>query len=153
MVSRMRLRQLWAVLLTAALLSGASSTCHAASASRSVGSVSMKHGLNRFPQVRPQRFQYTTFDEQQLTLYAWAGKRIAFLTPTAKLDPAVMGRLLTVFDDVYDYYHATTGREPEPGKTFRGRDTIAVVDCTCGAGCGYLGATGIELLKSTFATL
>ncbi|HEY3570827.1 MAG TPA: hypothetical protein VGP73_23050 [Thermoanaerobaculia bacterium] len=103
--------------------------------------------------LSPQPTPYQTFSGANLSLFAWAGNHVAFLTSEANRDPAVMARLLQVFDRVYDYYHQATGREPAPAKTFQGRDTIAVVDQTCGAGCGLLGSTGIELLKSTFEIL
>jgi hypothetical protein len=90
--------------------------------------------------------QYVTIEGDRLSLFAWAGDHIAFLTPSADRDPRVMARLLTVFDRAYDYYARVTGRKPTSYKTFEGRDTIAVVEKTCGAGCSYLGFTGIELL-------
>jgi serralysin len=101
----------------------------------------------------PRPVQYTTIQGDRLDLFAWAGDRTAFLTPSAGLDPRVMARLLSVFDGVYDYYFRATGRQPAEYKTYAERDTVAVVQKTCGAGCGYSGATGIELLDSTFDTL
>jgi serralysin len=103
--------------------------------------------------AEPRPVQYTTDDGDHLLLFAWAGNHIAFLTPSADLEPQVMAQLLTVFDKVYDYYSKATGRQPTKFRTFAGRDTIAVVKKTCGAGCSYLGFTGIELLESTFETL
>ena len=54
---------------------------------------------------------------------------------------------------MYEFYTKATGREPAKNRTYEGRSTVAVVAKTCGAGCGYLGATGIELTPDTFKTL
>jgi hypothetical protein len=48
-------------------------------------------------------------------------------------------------DSAYAYYADITGQSPE-GKLYNGKLTIAQVPGTCGAGCGYLGASGIEIL-------
>lgn len=96
---------------------------------------------------------YITFMGDHLTLYPWSGQLVTLLTPTRDLDAKVMGQVLSVFDAVYEYYDRTTGNRPGPAKTYDGRDTIAVVNLTCGAGCGYLGSTGIELDPGTFDAL
>lgn len=59
-----------------------------------------------------------------------------------------MARLLTVLDRAYERYSDVTGgREPERFLTHEGRATIAIVPSTCGAGCAYLGQTGIEIME------
>ncbi len=78
--------------------------------------------------------------------YAWAGRRVAFLTVRDDLDPAMMAKLCDTFDKVYDFYRQATGREPAKAKLYEGRVTVAEVEKTCGAGCGHLGSTGIELM-------
>ncbi len=95
----------------------------------------------------PQPYTYTAFDGTILQRYAWRGQHIAFLTERADLEPQVMQRLLTVFDSVYKYYAASVGGTPIPYNTVNGLLPIAEVPSTCGAGCGYLGFTGIELLS------
>lgn len=64
-----------------------------------------------------------------------------------------MERLIGVFDRVRGFYREATGRDPSPGKLFEGRATIAEVSKTCGAACGYLGASGIELTPGVFRDL
>lgn len=119
---------------------------------RSVQSLSQQSApTRRFPVDRP--IWYETEQGDRLLLYAWPGRHIAFLTPDPQLDPKVMRRLLTVFDEVYEFYAKETGRLPEKLKTFRNLGTIAVVKTACGAGCSYLGSTGVELLESTFEML
>lgn len=103
----------------------------------------------------PEPVKYTSFRNEQFDLHAWCGKNVAFLTRDADLDPEVMRKLCDAFDKVYDYYHQATGRHPADLQrtVYKGRSTIAQVDNTCGAGCGYLGAKGIELMTGSWREL
>ncbi len=59
-----------------------------------------------------------------------------------------MGKWVSRLDAGWDLYRELTGRKPTPYRHFEGKVTIAAVphyELTCGAGCGYVGATGIEL--------
>ena len=97
--------------------------------------------------------EYRSFEAEKLQRFAWMGRRVAFLTVRDDLDPAVMSKLCGTFDKVYDFYHDATGQEPAKAKLYEGRLTVAEVEKTCGAGCGYLGATGIELMPACFREL
>lgn len=96
---------------------------------------------------------YTDFDGDFLFLTPWEGTRVAYLTASDSLDPAVMALLLKATDDAYDFYFQATGRAPNNARLYNGKLTIAQVPSTCGAGCGSLGATGIELLYPSFTVL
>lgn len=63
--------------------------------------------------------------------------------------------MISYIDSAYDFYARTTGRKPTPFQPGMYRDflSIAIVDKTCGAGCGYLGFTGIEILDSFFMVM
>jgi hypothetical protein len=102
---------------------------------------------------RPVRTEYRSFQNESLQRYAWVGDRVAFLTVREDLDSAVMGKLCRTFDKVYEFYREATGREPQKAKQYKGRVTVAEVAKTCGAGCGYLGAQGIELMPGCFREL
>jgi len=94
---------------------------------------------------------YLSINGDDLDLVPWPGEHVALLTPPdMDLDPVVVSRLLTALDEAWEYYASITGREPTPFKTYDGLGTIAVVDRTCGAGCGYLGFTGIEIMREYF---
>jgi len=83
-----------------------------------------------------------------LQLIPWSGKKVIFLTIDDTLDPALMATWVSRLDDGWQVYADLTGRTPSPFKHFEGKALIAAVpsgDLTCGAGCGYIGATGIEL--------
>lgn len=104
-------------------------------------------------QASAPQVAYTTFQGETRWLYAYPGRRLVLLLPDPYRDPAVVQRILSALDAAYDFYATATGATPKPLKTWEGRATLAVVDATCGAGCGYLGATGIELTRDTFEVL
>jgi lysophospholipase L1-like esterase len=103
--------------------------------------------------ARPVQAKYTSFNGETVDRFVWPGRHVALQTVRKDLDPAVMTKLCNTFDKVYDYYHDATGREPARRKLYEGRVTITEIRNTCGAGCGYLGATGIELMPDCFQEL
>ena len=85
-----------------------------------------------------------------LQLVPWTGERLVFLTTHTNLDSAVMALFVGRLDGGWKLYSDLTGRSPGLFKQWNGKPTIAAVpdaDLTCGLGCGYIGATGIELGK------
>ncbi|NRB17481.1 MAG: hypothetical protein HRU33_07890 [Rhodobacteraceae bacterium] len=78
------------------------------------------------------------------------GQDIALLTPladAARYDDDVLDKIVAALDQGWNFYREITGREPVllAGRHIDGLSTIAVVEQTCGAGCGFLGRTGIEI--------
>ena len=99
---------------------------------------------------------YTTFQGATLSLYAWEGNNIMLLSVSDTLDSLTMNNWVLELDTAYNYYSLCTGREPNfntGGTYLNNRSTIAQVYATCGAGCGYLGTTGIELLDNYFMNM
>jgi serralysin len=101
---------------------------------------------------------YQAFDGTLYLLEPWVGRNVAILTPTNQtLSTNIMGPILIALDAAWDFYQSSTppGRQPAalPSTTLFGRDTIAVVNSTCGAGCSYLGYTGTEILNTYFQIL
>ena len=95
-------------------------------------------------------FQPKSWQDRNLSLQltTWTGKHVVFLTVDGTLDPGLMGQWVARLDAGWELYTDLTGREPRPFKQVDGKVTIAAVpsgELTCGAGCGYVGATGIEL--------
>jgi hypothetical protein len=96
---------------------------------------------------------YTAFDQHTETLIPWQGPRVTVLTePDAARDRRAMRGLVCALSRAFSYYAASTGRTPAPWHTLNGRDVIAEVadDSICGAGCGYLGTDGIEIVRPYF---
>ena len=105
------------------------------------------------PTLKPTSQAYTTFGGDVLNLFMYKGSKTAILANSDSLDPTAMSKWLNAMDGTYDFYELATGREPTFYTNvtyFDGRSTIARVDATCGAGCGYVGWTGIEIMGTYF---
>jgi hypothetical protein len=97
---------------------------------------------------------YTTFDGHAETLVPWQGEKVAVLAKAGvSRDAGAMTRLVSALDRAYQFYAEATGRKPTPYFALNGRDTIAEVSTTCGAGCGYLGQTGVEVAEPYFESM
>ena len=105
------------------------------------------------PGLNPRQVSYQDFSGATLNLYAWPGSYTALLSRRGDLSRSVMASILRTTDKIYLFYQKSTGYTPALGKSFQGKATIADVPATCGAGCGYLGATGIELQSDYFDKL
>ena len=107
-----------------------------------------------FSTVYAQREQaYISFEKDTLKLFAYEGEKTMILSNRADHDSLVMSKWVSAMDGAYNYYAESTGREPTfyTNLTYlNGRSTIARVDKTCGAACGYIGWTGIEIMNSFF---
>jgi hypothetical protein len=91
--------------------------------------------------------EYISFDDNAYVLKPWYGTNVAILTPTNfAANSNVMTQILDALDKAWDFYFRATEEDPIPYSptTLLGRDTVAVVTNTCGAGCSYLGFTGTE---------
>lgn len=83
-----------------------------------------------------------------LQMYPWTGENLVFLTTTNTFDGAIMAIFLQRLDSGWALYRDLTGRSPSLFKQIAGKPSIAAVPdagLTCGYGCGYIGATGIEV--------
>ena len=81
-------------------------------------------------------------------LVPWKGEQVVFLTMSDAHDPKVMGAFVDHLDAGWKLYGDLTGRKPHPHRAVDGLAPIAAVPgggLTCGYGCGYVGATGIEM--------
>lgn len=87
---------------------------------------------------------------QPVNLFAWEGRNVAVLTRRSDLNPGTMELLVAAVDRGYDFYVNATGRAPITFRHYNGKLSIADVQRTCGAGCGYLGFTGIEADSAFF---
>jgi hypothetical protein len=100
--------------------------------------------------------QYLSFNGNTYQLKPWFGSNICILaTTTNQFDPNVLSRVIGALDTAFSFYITATGNQPTAygPTTLYGRDTIAEVTNTCGAGCSYIGFTGSELLIPYFDIL
>jgi hypothetical protein len=95
--------------------------------------------------------EYRDFQRNNHRLYPWEGRNIMLLTESADHDPKLIGRLIDIFDKTFDYFARVTGRKPNAYYIMNNKNTIAEVPKTCGAGCGMIGATGVEMTTNSFA--
>lgn len=75
------------------------------------------------------------------------------LQPSPSRDPDVLQRIVGALDAAFDYYATTAGRVPVEANSLNGRTEIAEVHSTCGAGCSYIGSTGMEIMIEYFDIL
>lgn len=86
--------------------------------------------------------------EQSTELHPWEGEHTVFLTTSPDLDPKTMAIFLERLDGGWKVYADLVGRTPHRHLTYSNKPTIAAVpdaSYTCGLGCGFLGATGVEV--------
>ncbi|TVR14485.1 MAG: DUF2341 domain-containing protein, partial [Planctomycetota bacterium] len=98
---------------------------------------------------------YRQMQDYLQVVYPHFGEHVVVLSRSDDLQAAAVQQLLDGLDAGWAYYASVTDRQPDAFFTYDGSPTIAEVPngSTCGAGCGYLGASGIELTADTFATL
>jgi hexosaminidase len=91
---------------------------------------------------------YGSFRGETLTRTPWVGRNIAYMTdPKNTFQPTAsnMSSVLNTLDRAYDFYQKATGYTPYLASQHRNRLRITHTANTCGAACGYVGATGIEI--------
>lgn len=101
--------------------------------------------------------QYLRFDDKIERLIAYKGKKVVLLVPqkySSKENAVSVLQILGRLDKSWDYYEKLTGRRPPFDRdriTINGRSRITTMPTlgsvieTCGAGCGLVGAAGIEI--------
>src|ERR1051325_5912625 len=95
---------------------------------------------------RPAPVAYQTFQSKQLQLRPYVGRNVALLLdPAREPEQGPIDRILAVFDRGWDWYKDMFGMTPAPSRQHARRATIAEVTGSCGAGCGLVGFTGIEV--------
>jgi hypothetical protein len=109
------------------------------------------------PQLTPlPAYTYTSFKNEKHSRVPWVGRNVVLLTYSPDLDPNVMARILNALDAAYDTYKEVTQYTPGIARAYNGKISIAEMSAEtvgCGAACGYLGATGIEIQTQLFLRL
>jgi hypothetical protein len=99
-------------------------------------------------EYRPMYPEKWKAKKQSTQMIPWEGKHVVLLTTTADLDREVMTLFLDRLDRAWQLYADYTGLSPQPHMLHNNKVTIAAVpdsSFTCGAGCGFIGFTGIEV--------
>ena len=115
------------------------------------------YGAKEAKAVQPiGNVEYLSFKSKMVDRFVWAGKYIAFQTISKDYDPEIMGRIVYTFDKAYESYKEISGYSPNVSRQYK--NLLVITEMTsdevgCGAGCGYLGATGIELQSGLFNRL
>jgi serralysin len=103
---------------------------------------------------QPAPITHNTFDRKSVELRPFVGRNVALLlNPDRTTDRVVIDRVLSAVDRAWDWYRGYFGRAPTPYSTHAGKTAIAEVSGTCGAACGQLGVTGIEMSTETMNRL
>jgi serralysin len=103
---------------------------------------------------QPSPAAYTSFDNKSLQLRPFVGRNVALLLDPGRVtDRVVVDRVLSAVDRAWDWYRGYFGRSPATSRTHAGKTTIAELSGTCGAACGLLGYTGIEISPETMSRL
>jgi hypothetical protein len=94
--------------------------------------------------------KYQSMQGEALLLRPFTGRRVALLlNPARSVDRVAVDRLLSAIDRAWEWYYGFFGRAPTPWNTYAGKATVADVAKTCGAACGNMGSTGIEISPSS----
>jgi len=103
---------------------------------------------------QPAPITHNTFDKKSEELRPFVGRNVALLLkPDRMTDRVVIDRVLSAVDRAWDWYRGYFGRAPTPHSTHAGKTAIAEVAGTCGAACGLLGFTSIEMSTKTMNRL
>jgi hypothetical protein len=92
----------------------------------------------------PERWKEAKVD---FDLLAWEGDNIVFMTKQDEYDTTEMTAFVKRLDQAWLEYSDLIGQKPAPLRIHNGKPVICALpqaDLSCGYGCGYVGATGIE---------
>lgn len=94
----------------------------------------------------PKRWSEGKIDTE---MSPWEGKHVAMITINDALDAEAMRKFVARLDGGWEIYQRFTGKNPRLFKHLNKKATICALPqnhLSCGYGCGYLGATGIEII-------
>ena len=92
----------------------------------------------------PDRWKQAGADFEML---AWEGKQLVFLTKKGDYKADELTAFVKRLDDGWETYSELIGQQPRQFKAIKGKPVICAIPksgLSCGYGCGYVGATGIE---------
>lgn len=81
-------------------------------------------------------------------MQAWEGDKVVLLTKSGELDRGTISAFVGKLDAGWQVYSDLVGAQPRRFKEINNKPTICAIpksNLSCGYGCGYVGATGIEV--------
>lgn len=93
----------------------------------------------------PERWEKAELD---FGMQAWEGEHVVFLTRSDEFDVKQMAAFVKRLDAGWQVYSDLIGKQPRQTRTMFGKPVICAIpkpDLSCGYGCGFVGATGIEV--------
>ncbi|MEO1616739.1 MAG: calcium-binding protein [Planctomycetota bacterium] len=93
----------------------------------------------------PDRWKAADVD---FNLLGWEGEDVVFLTQKGDYDKEQLAAFVDVLDQGWRTQLELVGKPPVAFRQFNGKPTICALpksNLSCGYGCGYVGATGIEV--------
>ena len=93
----------------------------------------------------PDRWKKANVDFDML---AWEGSKVVFMTKKGDYDAAEVTAFVNRLDDGWQTYSEMIGQQPRQLKMVSDKPVICAIpnsNLSCGYGCGFVGATGIEV--------
>lgn len=81
-------------------------------------------------------------------MLAWEGQHVVLLTKKEEYDKALMSKFVSRLDQAWQTYQDLVPAKPSVHRQIGGKPTICAIpkgDLSCGLGCGFIGASGIEV--------
>jgi hypothetical protein len=89
---------------------------------------------------------YTSFEGKKYDSKKYTGKYISLILPkNLAQDDTTVTKMVNKIDSVWFHFYKISKIFPKNNSTTYNTAPIAFVESTCGAGCGFVGSTGIEI--------
>lgn len=102
------------------------------------------------PIDRGEAVVYSSFQGVKYQLTEFRGKNVSILLPPTWLNGLTLEQRRTLLDRsdlIYEHFRELVGQEPSGDGMLR----IAFVTSTCGWGCGWIGAKGVEVMDADWS--
>lgn len=96
--------------------------------------------------ITPKEYKYTSFVGDKYDMLLYEGKSVNLLiTDTLLHDNETLTVMVNMLDSVWNFYYGMAKRYPNPNGLFGNKGYVSFVNNTCGAGCAFVGTSGIEV--------
>lgn len=96
--------------------------------------------------IAPKTYKYHSFVGDDYNMLLYEGKSVNLLIPDKLLqDDKTLTKMVAVLDSVWNFYYKMTTVLPNPNGLFGAKGYVAFVENSCGAGCAFIGTSGVEV--------